>query len=208
MGLIKKIIFYCFSLSVLSFAQRSWQSDIVYFDNNRLVYETDTLGNKIPDFSYAGYKNSDESIPLIPVVKTISPVSGDNTAHIQSALFEVGLMTPDSNGFRGALLLQAGLYEIAGTIRIVDDRVAVRGDLRAEVVESMPGQAARLATREILEVEVGLVAVRRIEDSSVRGYGRGMLHVARGRALDLARGEIQKEQSAIRGRQEQLPIVG
>jgi len=127
---MNKVIFIVLSLflTVICLAQRSWQSDIVYYDiDNKLVYESDSLGNRIPDFSFAGYKNSEDPIPTIPVVKTISPVSGDNTTHIQNALFEIGLMPPDSNGFRGALLLTAGEYEIKGTIKIQFDGVVLRG---------------------------------------------------------------------------------
>ena len=39
--------------------------------------------------SYVGYKNGEEALPTIAVVKEISPVAGDNTAHIQAAIDEV-----------------------------------------------------------------------------------------------------------------------
>jgi hypothetical protein len=110
-------------------AQNSWQSQIGYYNSqNNLVYVADSAGNRLPDFSYAGYKNGEKQIPDIPVVKTISPVIGDNTAHINSALFEVALTPIDSNGYRGALLLSAGEYEVAGTIRITFDGVVLRGE--------------------------------------------------------------------------------
>ena len=46
-------------------------------------------------------------LPNVPVVLTISPVSGDNQANIQNALDQIAAMAPDANGFRGALLLTA-----------------------------------------------------------------------------------------------------
>ncbi len=108
--------------------QESWTSQIVYpGEDGKLVYVADDSGNVIPDFSYAGYKNSEDSIPFVPVVKTIDPVEGDNTSHIQSALFEVGLMSPDENGFRGALLLNPGVYEVTGTIKVQFDGIVLRG---------------------------------------------------------------------------------
>ncbi len=115
-------------LPCLLVAQGSWQSQIVYYDsNNKLVYVHDGEGNRIPDFSYAGYKNSEQPIPDVPVVKTIAPIVGDNTQHIQDALFEIGLMPADNNGIRGALLLEAGEYEIQGTIHLAFSGVVLRG---------------------------------------------------------------------------------
>lgn len=109
-------------------AQTSWQSALLQIDNDgNLQYLRDADGNQIPDFSYAGYKNSNAAIPDVPVVKTLSPIAGDNTTHIQTALNEVGNLPVDSAGFRGALLLTAGVYPINGILRIADDGVVLRG---------------------------------------------------------------------------------
>ncbi len=109
-------------------SQTPWQSNIVYYDDqNNLVYEQDENKNRIPDFSYAGYKNGEEPIPNVPVVSEIEPIEGDNTAHIQNALFQIALMPADSNGIRGALLLKAGEYEIQGTIKFGFNGVVLRG---------------------------------------------------------------------------------
>jgi hypothetical protein len=110
-------------------AQTTWQSEMVYFDDNdQLVYERDQDQNQIPDFSYAGYKNGETRIPDVPTVNEIEPVEGDNTAHIQDALEQIGLMPADSNGIRGALLLKAGVYEVPGTIKLRFDGVVLRGE--------------------------------------------------------------------------------
>ncbi len=109
------------------FAQE-WQSSIVFFDSdNKLVYERDSFGNSIPDFSYAGYKNSNDTIPFIPVVKTISPVAGDNSSHINNALIEVAYNPVNSDGFRGALLLTAGTYEVSGILYMKFPGIVMRG---------------------------------------------------------------------------------
>lgn len=110
-----------------AFAQQ-WQSAIVHYGSaGRLVYIADSAGNRIPDFSYAGYKNGEAPIPDVPVVKTIAPIEGDNTDHIQSAILEVSFMPPDANGIRGAVLLSAGVYEIRGTLKVRADGVVLRG---------------------------------------------------------------------------------
>jgi hypothetical protein len=109
-------------------AERCWQSKAVRrTPSGKLAYHTDADGNRVPDFSYAGYHNGDRPIPDVPTVRTIGPVPGDNTAHIQSALDEVGSLAKDPSGFRGALLLLPGEYPVAGTLRMNRDGVVLRG---------------------------------------------------------------------------------
>jgi hypothetical protein len=106
----------------------AWESKIVHFDeNDRLVYSVDDEGNRIPDFSHAGYAGGGVPIPNVPVVKTISPINGDNTQHIQNAFFELSFYPKDANGFRGALQLMPGIYEIKGTVRLQGTGVVLRG---------------------------------------------------------------------------------
>jgi len=105
-----------------------YQSSILHFnDSSRLVYHSDNDGNRIPDFSHAGYKNGEADIPEVPVVLEIGPVQGDNTAHIQTAIDQVSGLSPDENGFRGTILLKPGLYPIHGVIYIKSSGVVLRG---------------------------------------------------------------------------------
>ena len=56
------------------------------FERGKLIYTADPNGDRIPDFSYCGYKASEQPIPTTPV-KVIVPVTkGDATLRIQSAL--------------------------------------------------------------------------------------------------------------------------
>jgi hypothetical protein len=95
--------------------------------NNLLAYYSDNLGNRLPDFSYAGYMEGGVPLPNVPVKLTISPVAGDNTANIQNAINSVSALAPDTNGFRGAVLLNPGYYIIAGTLSISAGGVVLRG---------------------------------------------------------------------------------
>lgn len=105
-----------------------WHSDIVYpGSDGKLVYETVENDSRIPDFSWAGYRNGEASLPEVDVVDEIGPVDGDNTAHIQAALDAIGEREPDSDGFRGALLLQPGLYELADSLYLNRSGVVLRG---------------------------------------------------------------------------------
>ncbi len=122
------LFFLLFSLVLpfISLAQQA--SKIIYEDEEGcLRYVADNENNYIPDFSYAGYKNGEDSIPLLPIVKTLSAIEGDNTNHIQTALDELAMLTPDEKGWRGALLLEAGAYEIHGTVVIRESGIVLRG---------------------------------------------------------------------------------
>ena len=121
------VLIFLFSTSLI--AQTKWQSKIVHFENDKLAYVRDSSGNEIPDFSHAGYEGGGVPIPNVPVIKTIYPVSGDNTNHIQNAIDSVGFfVSEDANGFRGAILLKAGKYEVDGTIRLKYSGIILRGE--------------------------------------------------------------------------------
>ncbi len=92
----------------------------------RMRYIPDVRGNRIPDFSGVGYRGGAD-LPEVPTVLTLQPEPGDATERIQAAIDEVSSRTPDANGFRGALELAAGLYEIEGTLRIRTSGVVLRG---------------------------------------------------------------------------------
>ncbi len=107
----------------------NWQSELLSVDTDgKLTYHQDEYGFTLPDFSHAGYRGGGVLIPQVPVVKEISPIPGDNTAHIQDAIDEVGKLSMDAKGIRGALLLKAGKYEIAGSLKILYSGVVLRGE--------------------------------------------------------------------------------
>jgi len=92
----------------------------------RMSYIPDVRGNRIPDFSGVGYRGG-ASLPDVPTVLELEPQPGDATRRIQGAIDEVSARPPDANGFRGAIELAAGLYEIEGTLHIHQSGVVLRG---------------------------------------------------------------------------------
>jgi len=122
------IITICFLIFVSNSIQAQFESSILFHNSsNQLVYVSDTDGNHIPDYSYVGYKNGDEALPNVAVVKQISPVAGDNTAHIQAAIDEVEALALNVNGHRGALLLLPGEYPVSGELIINSSGVVLHG---------------------------------------------------------------------------------
>ena len=93
----------------------------------RLQYVPDAQGNTVPDFSTVGYRNGEVAIPTVPVAVTIGPVTGDNQARIQAAIDFVSALPLDANGFRGAVLLTAGLYGVNGPLVVSTSGVVLRG---------------------------------------------------------------------------------
>ncbi|WP_295983960.1 T9SS type A sorting domain-containing protein [uncultured Algibacter sp.] len=123
-----KMTIICFLIFVSNSIQAQYESSILFHNtSDQLVYVSDTDGNHIPDYSYVGYKNGDEALPNVAVVKQISPVAGDNTAHIQAAIDEVEALALNVNGHRGALLLLPGEYPVSGQLIINSSGVVLRG---------------------------------------------------------------------------------
>lgn len=97
-------------------------------EDGKLVYTPDEKGNILPDFSRVGYHHGDKSIPQYAVTKTIGPVEGDNTAHIQKAIDELSQLPLDASGHRATLLLKSGVYNVAGTIFIRASGIVLKGE--------------------------------------------------------------------------------
>ena len=95
--------------------------------DGRLIYKTTSAGDRIMDFSYAGYMGGGVALPAVAVKQTISPSGGkDDTGPIQAAVDAVATM-PLEHGFRGAVLLTPGTFRCSGTITIKADGVVLRG---------------------------------------------------------------------------------
>lgn len=101
--------------------------------DGKLVYVADSLGNKIPDFSNAGYKGGGVMIPYVPNKVTVWPVAGDNSASIQTAIDRVSALPLDPTGFRGAVLLKMGTYSLDKPLYIKASGVILRGEGMGEI---------------------------------------------------------------------------
>lgn len=115
-------------LSLASAPLVAWQSTrVVRGADGRLSYPADAAGNRIPDFSHAGYRGGGIALPDVPTVATLGHASGDQTARVQRALDELAARSPTASGHRGALQLGPGRWQVDGTLRITTDGVILRG---------------------------------------------------------------------------------
>lgn len=95
--------------------------------DGRLSYTTDAQGNRVPDFSFCGYNASEQAIPNVPVLVVVPAKEGDATLRIQSALDYVASLPADKDGFRGAVLLEKGIFSIDGSLIMNASGVVLRG---------------------------------------------------------------------------------
>ena len=101
--------------------------------DGKLVYITDSLGNRIPDFSNAGYHGGGVAIPYVAMKETVWPVSGDNSDNIQAAIDRVSALPQDASGFRGAVLLKMGTYPLEKPLYIKASGVVLRGEGMSDI---------------------------------------------------------------------------
>ncbi len=95
--------------------------------DGKLVYKTTPAGDKIMDFSTAGYMGGGVPLPDVPVKQTVNPSGGeDDTAAIQAAIDAVSAMKLDGK-FRGAVLLAPGLFTCSRSLNISASGVVLRG---------------------------------------------------------------------------------
>ncbi len=99
--------------------------------DGKLIYKTTPAGDRIMDFSYAGYMGGGVALPKVAVKRTLKPSGNDDTPAIQNAIDDVAALAPE-NGFRGAVLLAPGIFSCSNTIMISSSGVVLRGSGSAE----------------------------------------------------------------------------
>jgi hypothetical protein len=111
-------------------AERSYSRLVVPGPDGGLTYPAYTeRGDRLPDFSWCGYRGGGVALPRLPVKVALEPVpEGDDHKRIQQALDTVAAMPPDESGFRGAVLLKRGTYRIGNMLTIGTSGIVLRGE--------------------------------------------------------------------------------
>ena len=91
-----------------------------------LLYATSAKGDRICDFSYAGYRGGGAALPDVPEKAKVTPMTGDCSDKIQAAIDSVSSM-PLVNDFRGAVVLASGTYKCSKTLTLHTSGVVLRG---------------------------------------------------------------------------------
>ncbi len=121
-------------LLFLGLTKGSAQNFPLQVKDGQLHYITDVKGNRILDYSYCGYQSSERMIPDVKNVISVIWKAGDNTRRIQKAIDYVSSLSPDKSGFRGAILLGEGVFELENSLHISTSGIVIRGVDRDKTV--------------------------------------------------------------------------
>jgi hypothetical protein len=118
-----------FAFVLLSASAALGQSQWVHLGRNgKLAYARTPRGDRVPDFSSAGYRGGGIALPHVaPRVKVSPSGRADDTPVIQAALDKVARFAPNAHGERGAVELAAGRFHLAGTLQMHVSGVVLRG---------------------------------------------------------------------------------
>jgi len=121
------VLILCLLTANVVWAQNGKSQWVYIGKDGKLAYKTTALGDRIMDFSHAGYMGGGVSLPVVPA-KRVVQATGDNddTKLIQNAIDEVAAM-PLINGFRGAVQLSPGTFTCSGSLKISASGVVLRG---------------------------------------------------------------------------------
>ncbi|WP_221284553.1 DUF6298 domain-containing protein [Mucilaginibacter sp. SP1R1] len=103
------------------------QPPVAVDKGGKLIYAIAPNGDRIPDYSYCGYMASEKAIPEATVRVVVSLKSGDATLRIQAALDYVATLPAGPDGVRGAVLLNKGVYQVNGSLKINASGIVLRG---------------------------------------------------------------------------------
>jgi hypothetical protein len=122
-----KILLLAFLLPTLLSAAATPTATVRADQDGRLAYTADATGNRVIDFSTAGYAGGNEAIPFVPVKITVEPDGKHDRERIQAALDCVADLPRAAGGFRGAVLLKPGRWLIDTSLRLNASGVVLRG---------------------------------------------------------------------------------
>ena len=121
------LVFVVLIFSVSGFAQDVKQRPLFFGREGKLQYQPNENGDRIPDFSYAGYKSSDVEIPTVKAEIFVPHTDEDATSNIQKAIDYIATLPVNENGFRGAVLFGPGTFKVNGRLVIKSSGIVIRG---------------------------------------------------------------------------------
>ncbi|MFX3636012.1 MAG: cadherin-like beta sandwich domain-containing protein [Candidatus Pristimantibacillus sp.] len=98
--------------------------------SGKILYAPDFKGNQVMDYSAVGYQGGGVSIPNVPVRVKIAPLANnteDAWQAIQEAIDYVSSYPVQSDGFRGAVYLEPGVFRISKPLHVTTSGVVIRG---------------------------------------------------------------------------------
>src|ERR1039457_2964339 len=122
------------------------------------------------DFSYAGYGGGGVAPPAVAAAIAVRPSGGDDTLLLQGAIDHVAALPLRADGFRGAVLLRAGRYQVGGRLQVRSSGVVLRGQGEATIVAAGQGRRTLIEAGAAADPATGPAA--NIIDEAVPAGGR------------------------------------
>jgi hypothetical protein len=98
-------------------------------DGRLVMMPWNEQGDRLPDFSYCGYRNGGVKLPEVPTLATLEPSGAeDESGRIQAALDDLGKTLEKTPDARGALLLKKGLWKVNKPLTLSYSGLVLRGD--------------------------------------------------------------------------------
>ena len=107
-------------------AQSTRPQHAISQERGELRYAVDEKGNRVPDFSTAGYRGGGVAIPNPPAVVFVPAAEGDQTDRIQAAIDLAATFNTDGNTPR-VVLLGEGTFSVGGSLRLGTSNIVLRG---------------------------------------------------------------------------------
>ena len=105
-------------------------------DGKLLYAPWSARGDRLPDFSTVGYLEGKQPIPEVSVKCIVTPgqpgSKADDTERIQAAIDQVSALPLGPDGFRGAVLLKKGRYNVGSNLILCTEGVVLRGEGEGE----------------------------------------------------------------------------
>ncbi|SFM30139.1 F5/8 type C domain-containing protein [Paenibacillus sp. 1_12] len=98
--------------------------------SGKIFYAPDYKGNQVMDYSAVGYQGGGVAIPNVPVRVKVAPLANnteDSWQAIQDAIDYVSIYPIQSDGFRGAVYLEPGVFRISKPLNVTTSGVVIRG---------------------------------------------------------------------------------
>jgi hypothetical protein len=121
------LLLSCF-IAICTYAQKGKSKWVYLGKDGKLTYKTTPAGDRIMDFSHAGYMGGGVALPHVSVKRLVKPSGGaDDTQLIQNAIDEVSAI-PLQNGLRGAVELAPGTFTCSGSLILSTSGVVLHGN--------------------------------------------------------------------------------
>ena len=150
-SILLSCLFFCLTVPVAAQLPNEAIHHSLVESKGILTFPADTNGYRIPDFSHAGYKSSNQPLPehgkeYLTAVRLSDP-NGDETSRIQKAIDEVSGLPPNKFGYRGAVKLGPGTWNV--TELVIDaDGVVLRGEGKElTILQNTDNKAAKQVIR-------------------------------------------------------------